>query len=323
MCLPKCDEESLVADGSRSEQSGERRSAASDSSRRPASEPSAASDDPAATTDRLEDRIEQIASALENQHQTINSLVSGLTQFRSSIVESVAEALAGQTPAEPSAVDTEECCVADEEKSEEQPDVWQKIRNETLDAYAADETPQSAAPGIRAEVSTNAEPEAASPSENGADQNSVADLDAVLARIPALGIGTEIPDDRLRDAIDDRDQLIRLLTVQLHRKSVPLLSPDQLRQLEDGVPDDLRERIEEALAHLDRQVRLGELELSLERARIGRQVTTLEATREKLKAAARSFGLTLNDDGTLDGEAKVPQKGSRGRRWLGVMGFGN
>ncbi len=45
---------------------------------------------------------------------------------------------------------------------------------------------------------------------------------------------------------------------------------------------------------MDEQLRLGELELSLERARIARQLTQLEQTRQVIERNARQLGFTVN-----------------------------
>lgn len=272
----------------------------------------------------LEKQISEIASALQNQNRAIGSLAAGLSELQVSVAQSVAETVAQHLPV---AVHSEVSIESDDSPMQPDADAWSDIKNAMLDTYVEAENPDRT-PGRLpdTEESVDSVKEATadtSDAEREAAEAADEELDTLLARIPALGIGEEIADDKLREAIADRDQFIRLLTAQLQRNATRPMSADQLRQLKDQIPEDLRERVEESLNTLDRQVRLGELELSLERARISRQITTLEQTRERLESAARLFGTTLNDDGTLAGEAQIPQKGTRGRRWLGAMGFGN
>ena len=145
--------------------------------------------------------------------------------------------------------------------------------------------------------------------------------DATLSELPDLIPADAISDSELRDALIERDRIIGLLARHLHDRSTRSLSPDDLFALRSSAPESLHQAIDEGLSALDRQIRLGEVEMSLERARMARLVSTLEATRERLEHAARQFGMRLLEDGTLEGEFKVPEKTSRGRRWLGALGF--
>jgi hypothetical protein len=68
--------------------------------------------------------------------------------------------------------------------------------------------------------------------------------------------------------------------------------------------------------------RLSELELSLERARIARQVSQMEHSRQILEHNARQLGMKLNDDGSVATSRGAGARDSSSRRWLGKLGFG-
>ncbi len=144
--------------------------------------------------------------------------------------------------------------------------------------------------------------------------------------IPELLDIDGLSDAELRPAIIDRESLMSTLVQRLLRKvrSEQTLSPEQLKDIKDGLPEELADKVERSLETLHQQERVGQLDLCLERARISRQLSTLEDTREKLEASARGMGMTISDDGLLEGRLDASQKrGSKGRRWLTVMGFGN
>ena len=65
----------------------------------------------------------------------------------------------------------------------------------------------------------------------------------------------------------------------------------------------------------------GELELSLERARLSRQVSQLDNSRRLIEHNARQLGFTLEENGTLSNPDKVILRGSGSRRWLSKLGF--
>ena len=137
---------------------------------------------------------------------------------------------------------------------------------------------------------------------------------------------TQLNEEQLRSAFLDQERVIATMVGQLQRKfrSRQTLNATQLRELKDSLPEETAARVDLSLQAFDQQVRLGELELSLERARVSRQLSHLEETRRKLELNARVMGLTLNADGQIEGRADAEkQTGSKGRRWLGVMGFGN
>lgn len=133
------------------------------------------------------------------------------------------------------------------------------------------------------------------------------------------------PESELREIMKTRESLISQLISRLRRRTILAgdgLSVDQLRVLASEVPEVVAEKIRQTLQRLDQQVRMGELELSLERARVARLATQLETSRHQIERNARQLGLTINPDGTIAGSAAAAGKNAGSRRWLGKLGFG-
>jgi len=114
------------------------------------------------------------------------------------------------------------------------------------------------------------------------------------------------------------------MSVRLRQRVQPLpaISTEQLREIAETLPNDLRQRTERSLGQLDEQLRLTELELSLERAKMAREMTRMEATRNTVESTARQMGYRIRDDGTLETTADSDDPRRSGRRWLRVLGFG-
>ena len=135
----------------------------------------------------------------------------------------------------------------------------------------------------------------------------------------------QLTDEQLRTELLRRETLLRTVVGHLrHSKGhAPAVSLSELKSLARDLPEELTDRIERNLSRIDEQLRLGELELSLERARVGRQLSQLQATRQQLESNARQMGLTIDENGSIQADPDNTSNGSRsGRKWLGAMGFG-
>lgn len=154
-------------------------------------------------------------------------------------------------------------------------------------------------------------------------------------RIPEQDPSLEIPkpvdpealsDQELRELFRAREAFISTLIARLRRQqdqATGQLSPEQLRTLLNDLPEELAVQVRHTLKQMEELARLGELELSLERARIARQVNQLEHSRMLIERNARQLGLLLNPDGSLTTpSAKPGRTRSSSRRWLGKLGFG-
>lgn len=153
-------------------------------------------------------------------------------------------------------------------------------------------------------------------------------------RLPEQDLSLELPkaidpeavsDQELRDAFREREAFITTLIARIRRQqeaATGQLSAEQLRSLAEELPDELAEQVRHTLKQMDDLARMGELELSLERARIARQVNQLTHSRQLLERNARQMGMIVNADGSIVHGPNQAGRGSGSRRWLGKLGFG-
>ena len=90
----------------------------------------------------------------------------------------------------------------------------------------------------------------------------------------------------------------------------------------EHLPQELAAQVLQTLEQLNELARVGELELSLERARLARQINQLDHSRQLIKHNARQIGLTLEEDGTVSNPQKLTLRNTGSRRWLSKLGFG-
>lgn len=204
------------------------------------------------------------------------------------------------------------------------PKTWAEIRQSFL---ADSESPELAAPVAQPSVRTTGIPAAAAAASRSAARlpGSSAQIEAPI-EIPEFGDPMTMTTDELRETLFSREKLLCKVIGQLRRHSqhpTVTLTTEQLRTLASDLPAELAGRVDQTLQQLDEQLRLGELELSLERARVGRQAAQNEITRHQLERGARQLGWTLNPDGTLTTNGTVTTRTSQPRRWLGKLGFGD
>ena len=134
-----------------------------------------------------------------------------------------------------------------------------------------------------------------------------------------------LSDVELREVFLEREEFISTLISRLrqsHQQSSGHLPAEQLKEMGEFLPEDLAAHVRQTLQQLDELARIGELELSLERARLSRQVSKLEQSRLLLEHHARQLGLTLTGDGTVSNPQRPANRGSSSRRWLSKLGFG-
>jgi len=273
----------------------------------------------------------QLSDALNHQNQAIVGITSDLSGLKATVARLFSEFAASTSEKELSDLSAgnpehtllaaqDETCSRTDQSEMSSGSAWEQIKN----AFLMEE---DVGRGDEADVSS--ETSASSPPEpcdvEPADTDAPVQMEAPL-EIPELLDIDSLDDAELRPALVEREGLMSILVQRLLNKvcSIQTLSADQLTELKDVLPEELAERVEQTLRTLSQQERLGQLELCLERARVSRQVSTLEETRQKLTATARGLGLTISEDGSLEGEIDaVKRRGSKGRRWLGVLGFGN
>ena len=96
--------------------------------------------------------------------------------------------------------------------------------------------------------------------------------------------------EELKAAILERDTYIIQLN-RLFRTRNVLSLPNDWAEL-GTVPANLQIRVESIMEHLDVQVRLGEVEMSLERARLARERAQIQSDRETIDKHMKRLGLT-------------------------------
>jgi hypothetical protein len=149
-----------------------------------------------------------------------------------------------------------------------------------------------------------------------------------LEGIPEFTMAVDLnslSESQLREALQNRESLISSLISRLRRKtsgSGECLTIEQLRMLGSELPAELSARVTRTLQQVDEQLRLGELELSLERARVARLASQLDLSRLQVERNARQVGLTLNPDGSIATSNNPAGRNTGSRRWLGKLGFG-
>jgi len=132
-------------------------------------------------------------------------------------------------------------------------------------------------------------------------------------------------DDALREdlqyAVLARDEFIAELLRRLRSVEGRTRPTDGWKQLEN-VPDELRERLESLERRLDQAARMSEVELSIERAKLGREAARLKQLDEQTQKAAERVGLALADAERAENEDDEPETSQRQAdgRWLRMLG---
>lgn len=122
------------------------------------------------------------------------------------------------------------------------------------------------------------------------------------------------PED-LRQALADRDVYIVQLTRWIRtRRAVTV--PENWDELGD-VPGDLVQKVEHLAGRLEEQVRLAEVEMSLERARLSREKSQLQADRAVMDKHMKRLGISSLDE--LE-DIAVSSNSAGDRRWMRFLG---
>ncbi|APZ91973.1 hypothetical protein Fuma_01574 [Fuerstiella marisgermanici] len=271
-----------------------------------------------------------IRQVLEQQSAAITCIASSVAELKNSLASGNAsgskEPDVAPAEAEP---EDENAASADEAAPAEVADAWSQIRQAFLTEEAEPSSTAESTSSDGAEADANEgdepppQPAVSSPTAEAAVTVEKCEIPA--EQIPRPVDCAKLSNEQLIAAVHERDEFATLLMHRLQARLLraqPLTS-DQLAEMAETLPDDLQTRVISTLKLMDTQARLGELELSLERAQLARKKSALQTAHEKLAASARVIGLTLNDDGNVVGEVNVAAKGTRGRQWLGAMGFGN
>jgi len=130
----------------------------------------------------------------------------------------------------------------------------------------------------------------------------------------------------LKLAVEERDQFIRELfeeyrTLHQNRSLQTPLNWEELTEF----PDELREAVTQLQRQLQDQLRLGEVSMSIERARLAREATQIEAARTQLEKQLKQQGLDarhlqgLEFLATQEKGKGHPTESPRTQKWLNML----
>ncbi|MDA0832209.1 MAG: hypothetical protein O3A29_02925 [Planctomycetota bacterium] len=170
-------------------------------------------------------------------------------------------------------------------KAKSEPD-WESIKSQFIDA-PGDESLANPAPPALDEKPVDNEPSACRTSDNGAEIHA-RPMQDWEAEIP-VPVDIESADtETLKNAIEIRDIFIVELTQRL--RSIPIDAPPRNWDGLIAVPEELQRGLEAVRTRYDEKLRCAEIELSLERARLGREEARLLELKESLEQQLKRHG---------------------------------
>lgn len=190
------------------------------------------------------------------------------------------------TPAEPPVIETSTTESADSKPSDG-PSMWESLKSKMLD-----EPPKTGDDTAEADLMPLVEPTAPSP----------------------INPATATPEE-LERAIDDRDAYITYLLRKVRQQTSVPSTPDWVSL--EGVPEELCRTLEDQKRQLEEMLRKAEIELSLERARIGREQSRLRTQQEAIEKQMRRLGLKTIDEQV----AETEEVSATDRRWVRFLGL--
>ncbi len=125
--------------------------------------------------------------------------------------------------------------------------------------------------------------------------------------------------EELQQAVELRDEYVAHLLRQLrivHAKRTPSVDWESLQ----NAPENMEAALKDVQKRLDEQLRIAEVELSLERARLGREQSRLNHLSAQVEKNMRRFGMQSGDD-VDQGEGTDGADPSKGHRWLTMLGL--
>jgi hypothetical protein len=279
------------------------------------------------------DRMEGIEQAIQRQAASLHVMAEGLQKFQqrlsTEVVEAIqtaasrtncSEAMHDSVSATPSAAEQRPTDPRTPPAGDSSVDSsWAMIRQAMLDS--SDEECESSM-GVGEVPEPEIVEEVLPPSPQAEESWERPQL--VEFNVPEPFDCETIEDEALRSAFREREEILRQLSARLRQRLQPVsgISTEQLLEMAESFPEDLRERVTLSLGQLDEQLRLTELELSLERAKMARQMKRMEDTRNIVESAARRLGYSVTADGKLEGTPHVVDPKRSGGRWMRVLGFG-
>lgn len=128
--------------------------------------------------------------------------------------------------------------------------------------------------------------------------------------------------EQLQEAIESRDSYIGYLIRRLRASESQSVPTGDWKNLEN-VPQELRDKLEEYESKLENMLRLAEVELSLERARLGREQAKLRVREHQIESERKRHGLLGEAANEQTGEQSPERNDSEAsNRWLRMLGMG-
>lgn len=121
----------------------------------------------------------------------------------------------------------------------------------------------------------------------------------------------------LIDAIRSRDDFIAMLVRRLASRDTHIAFPDW--DTLNYVPEDLHRELHGLRDRLQEKLRVAEVDLSLQRAKLAREEAKLAIKADRLARQIRQLGLSSDDLASQTGAVSVPTEApnaNQGRRWL-------
>jgi hypothetical protein len=162
------------------------------------------------------------------------------------------------------------------------------------------------------------------PAENSAATSTATVVDILLPPLsdppPPIEFAQATPEE-LGQACDARDSYITYLLQRLRQIESLGHVPNSWAGLE-GAPEELRSRLEALEHRLQETLRLAEVELSLQRAKLAREELRIRVLDEQMQKDIKKARDASDDRANDDADPRGEQGGSRWRRMLGRRGDG-
>ena len=121
--------------------------------------------------------------------------------------------------------------------------------------------------------------------------------------------------EELREAVQLRDDYISMLTRRVVAQDESTRLPDW--EMLNHVPSELRYELEKLRQQLPQKLRIAEIDLSLQRARLAREDSKLQTKADHVARQMRQMGLAAEDASQAQAASQSRvSEGQQGRRWL-------
>lgn len=123
----------------------------------------------------------------------------------------------------------------------------------------------------------------------------------------------------LQQAIESRDQYISYLVQKLRIAETTGLPKDWSTI---DAPKELQQRLGQLATRLEETLRLSEVEISMERARLSRESIRLQLVEQRISKELKKLGISHQED-EIDWDRFEEEKSGQGSRWRRLLGMGS